>query len=97
MQPDWSAVAAIVVALSAGFTAVAFVVRTESRTLNVQIGDLRRRVEIMEDMLEKIADFQGQLAVINERQLQSGKRQDEADKRANEMGVRLHEFRKAGS
>jgi hypothetical protein len=51
----------------------------------------------MEDMLEKIADFQGQLAVINERQLQSGKRQDEADKRANEMSVRLHEFRKAGS
>jgi hypothetical protein len=89
MQLDWAAVAAIIVALSAGFTAVAFVVRTESRTLNIQIGDLRRRVEIMEEVLEKIADFQGQIAVINERQLQSGKRQDEADKRANELAARM--------
>ena len=89
MQFSWPDIGVIAALLTAAAAVISYMVKNESRILKFEIMGLTTRVNKMDIVLERLADFGGQLGVMQERLLQTGRRQDEADKRANEISRKL--------
>lgn len=89
MNFNWQDIGVISALLGAGFTVVSYIVRTAERSLRLEVGELKRRLDKMDTVLEKLVDFNAQLLVLNERFSQQGKRQDEVDRRINDLSRRL--------
>lgn len=89
MNFNWEDIGVISALLGAGFTVVSYVVRTAERSLRLEVVELKRRLDKMDNVLEKLVDFNAELKVLNERFLAQGKRQDEVDRRINDLSRRL--------
>jgi hypothetical protein len=85
MQFNWLDLGAIAVITSLIAAVITYVIRLESKELKIQIKYLQTRVDKVEKVLERLADQKEEVAILHERQMAHGKRQDVADERANAM------------
>jgi hypothetical protein len=92
MQFNWIDLGAIASIMALIGAVITYVVRLESKGLKIQFGYLQTRVDKMEKVLERLADQKAEVAILHERQLAQGKRQDVADERANLIAKRLFDI-----
>lgn len=89
MNFAWPDIGVIAGLLTAAATIVGYIVRNGDELLRLELRQLTNRLDKMDIVLERLSDLSSQNAIMQERILAQGKRQDEADRRANEMSSRL--------